>query len=95
MQQKQQDTGLQDLEGRGFIEEAKKRDALQEYPSLARALRALYPEHPWRLSKFRRVPRGQWDQRTEQKDRLAAIGQALGVNSVLCFDVICLRLCCR
>jgi len=54
---------------------------LQHYKqSRSALLKAIYPSHPWDLSRFSKVPQNHWDSIANQRAFMESMGKKLGIN---------------
>lgn len=60
------------------------RGLFHHYSSLGKALEAIYPQHPWQLSRFIEVkaPYGFWKNKGHLMNALADAEQKLGIQQV-------------
>ena len=75
---------------RGEVEGAGGLRLFTRYSSLANALRAIYPDHPWDSSKFAsdRVPVGYWEDRDHVFQALTRAEEKIGMTKV-CIYPLC------
>ena len=62
------------------------RGLFQYFPSLAHALKAVYPDVPWQVSKLATVgktPHGFWNDVNNQKEFFEQAGKELGIEEVV------------
>lgn len=58
---------------------------LKRHTSLGHALKAVYPHHPWQLSRFvKQLPSGFWQDENNTMEKLELAEKALGIRNVCC-----------